>query len=154
VKTTVIRAGLSFCAALALAGCARREAAPSPAADPVLRVSQRNEPEDLDPATAGLPDDFFVIRALGEGLVVPTPEGQAPGAADRWDISADGLTYTFRLRAGARWSDGEPVTAEDFLESFKRVLTPSTAAPKAELFYPVANARVAFADQILPGLFR
>ena len=73
-------------AALALlAGCAK-PAAPAPAQPQVLRLSQRNEPADLDPATASLPDELFVIRALGEGLVAPSPDNAPPrpAAAASW----------------------------------------------------------------------
>lgn len=130
-------AGLALAAGLA--GCAPR--APEPAAA-TLRIAQRNEPGDLDPARASLPDDFFVIRALGEGLVTPDPAGgpPRPAAAARWDVSADGLVYTFHLRPGARWSNGDPVTAQDFVASYRRVLDPATAAPKAGLFDPVRGA--------------
>ncbi|HWA10122.1 MAG TPA: peptide ABC transporter substrate-binding protein [Opitutaceae bacterium] len=135
--------------AAAGAGCARREAAPS---GQVLRISQRNEPGDLDPATASLPDEFFIIRAVGEGLVRPSSLGligaQEPGAAARWENSPDGLTYTFHLRPEARWSNGEPVVAADFVDSYRRVLTPATAAPKAPLFFAVRNARAFFEGRI------
>jgi oligopeptide transport system substrate-binding protein len=125
-----------------LAGCAR----PHPLQDTnvrVLRISQRNEPADLDPATASLPDELFVIRALSEGLVAPTPRQgpPAPAAAASWERSADGLTYTFHLRPDGRWSNGEPVTTADFVDSYRRVLTPATAAPKAPLLFMVRNAR-------------
>jgi oligopeptide transport system substrate-binding protein len=132
-----------FVVALALAGCARHEAAHPPAGKQVLRISQRNEPADLDPAIASLPDEFFIIRALSEGLVVPAPDGETmlPAAASRWDVSDDHLVYTFHLRPDERWSNQEPVTAGDFLESFRRALSPGTAAPKAALFFPVKNAR-------------
>lgn len=109
----------------------------------ILRVSQRNEPADLDPATASLPDEFFIIRALGEGLLRPDPTGGAPlpAAAERWEVSPDGLMYTFHLRPGALWSNREPVTAADFIASYRHLLTPATAAPKAALFFMVKNAR-------------
>lgn len=126
------------------AACGKREATPAGGrAAPVLRVSQRNEPADLDPATATLPDEFFVLGALSEGLLVPDPTGGTPlpGAAERYEISADGLTYTFHLRADAAWSDGTPVTADDFVASYRRLLSPTTAAPKASLFFAVKNAR-------------
>ena len=134
---------LPLVAVLALAGCARREPTPPPAGQQVLRISQRNEPGDLDPAIASLPDEFFIIRALSEGLVVPGPDGGAvlEAAAERWEVTPDHLSYTFRLRPDERWSNGEPLTAEDFLESFRRVLSPGTAATKASLFLPVKNAR-------------
>ncbi|HVU33017.1 MAG TPA: peptide ABC transporter substrate-binding protein [Opitutaceae bacterium] len=121
-----------------VSGCARR----TPPQAQVVRISQRNEPADLDPATAALPDEFFIIRALGEGLLVPNPAGgpPLPGAAARYDVSSDGLRYTFHLRPDLRWSNGERVTASDFLTSWQRVLDPATAAPKADLFRSVKNA--------------
>lgn len=137
---------LACVAAAVFAACSRSPDGPRA----TLRISQRNEPSDLDPATASLPDEFFVIRALGEGLLVPDPAGGAPlpGAAERFDVSADGLVYTFHLRPPAEWSNGEPVTAADFVAAYRRVLTPATAAPKAELFFAVKNAR-AFATGAL-----
>ncbi len=130
---------LGLALAAALAGCAPR---PPEAAPATLRIAQRNEPGDLDPARATLPDDFFIIRALGEGLVTPDPAGgePQPAAAERWEVSPDGLVYTFHLRSGARWSNGEPVTAQDFVDSYRRALDPATAAPKAGLFDLVRGA--------------
>ena len=147
MSSALLRA-VCLCALLAVTSCARREGAPATASASILRLSQRNEPADLDPATAALPDDFFIIRALSEGLVVPTPSGPQPGAAARWEVSADGLVYTFHLRPDAQWSNGEPASADDFLVAFHRVLAPSTAAPKADLFYPVKNARAYIAGAI------
>src|SRR3954467_6485646 len=119
-------------------GCSKN-AGPGPAG--ILRISQRNESADLDPATATLPDEFFVIRALSEGLLTPDPAGSLPHAAmaERFSVSPDGLTYTFQLRANATWTNGEPVTATDFIDSYRRILTPATAAPKADLFFAVKN---------------
>lgn len=137
-----------------LGACAKRDAPVAPATPSipqVLRLSQRNEPADLDPARATLPDEFFIIRALSEGLLIPGATGKEPraGAAERHDISADGLTYTFHLRAGAQWSNGEPVTADDFVASYRRILTPATAAPKADLFFAVKNARAFQGGQLI-----
>lgn len=108
-----------------------------------LRVSQRNEPSDLDPALATLPDEYMVIRALAEGLLRPAPGGgePVPAAASSYAVSPDGLTYTFTLRGDGRWSNGDPVTAGDFVSSYRRLLTPLTAAPKANLFHAVKGAR-------------
>lgn len=127
-------------AAVLVAAC-HREAPPLPSGA-VLRVSQRNEPADLDPATASLPDEFFIIRALGEGLVLPAMPGQSgptPGAAAAWEVSPDRLTWTFHLRPDLAWSNNEPLTAQDFVDSFHRVLAPATPAPRAELFAPAAS---------------
>ncbi len=116
---------------------------PTTSAAQILRISQRNEPSDLDPATATLPDEFFILRALSEGLLIPDPAGGAPlpAAAANYDVSADGLIYTFHLRPEATWSDGSRVTAADFLSTYRRILAPGTAAPKAHLFDAVKNAR-------------
>jgi oligopeptide transport system substrate-binding protein len=137
-----------FCLFVAiLSSCTKH---PGAAADHVLRISQRSEPADLDPATASLPDEFFIIRALGEGLFVPSSDNGAPrpGLAASCDVSPDGLAYTFHLRENLRWSSGEPLTADDLVASFRRTLTPATAAPKAHLFFAVKNAR-AFATGAL-----
>lgn len=122
------------------AGCAKRE----PAADSphILRISQRNEPATLDPQLATLPDEFFIIRAFSEGLLVPNPDGGAPlpGAAERYEVSPDGLTFTFHLRPDSKWSNGDPVTAQDFVRLIERALAPATAAPKAALFFSIRGA--------------
>ena len=122
-------------------GCKRTDS--SAPAQQVLRISQRNEPADLDPAKASLPDELFILRALSEGLVAPSPNQAPPqpAAAESWEISPDQCTYTFHLRRDGRWSNGEPVTSADFLASYRRVLTPATAAPKAPLLFMVRNAR-------------
>lgn len=144
-----------FCAFLCLfvatySGCTRHDPIPGAAAPQILRISQRNEPADLDPAAASLPDELFIIRALSEGLVAPAPHNAPPqpAAAESWEISADQCSYTFHLRRDAHWSNGEPVTAADFIASFRRVLTPATAAPKAPLFFMVKNARAFATGQL------
>jgi len=122
------------------AGCGRPAA---PAAESVLRVSQRNEPASLDPATTTLSDEFGLLRALLEGLLVPGAAGEPPrpGAATRFEVSPDGRTYVFHLRPEGRWSDGAPVTAADFVAAYERALRPATASPKAAAFHAVVGAR-------------
>lgn len=124
-----------------LSSCAKREAGAPPAQ--VLRIAQRNEPATLDPQLATLPDEYFTARALFEGLTTPNPDGGAPlpGVAERWESTPDGLAWTFHLRANARWSNGDPVTAQDFVWSFRRILTPALGAAKTPLFSVVRNAR-------------
>ncbi|MBE3069592.1 MAG: peptide ABC transporter substrate-binding protein, partial [Planctomycetes bacterium] len=97
----------------------------------------------LDPAKMTALADSRVAAALFEGLTVLDPRDLRPraGVAERWDVSADGLTYTFHLRPDARWSDGRPVTAEDFDWSWRRVLDPKTAAEYAYMLYPIRGAK-------------
>ncbi|HEY4248928.1 MAG TPA: peptide ABC transporter substrate-binding protein [Lacunisphaera sp.] len=127
-------------------GCAKR---PPTSGGQVLRISQRNEPATLDPHLATLPDEFFIIRALSEGLLSPSPDGGAPhpAGAESWSVSPEGLVYTFHLRRDARWSNGDPVTAADFVYSIHRVLSPALGAPKAPLFYPLKNARAFYSGR-------
>ena len=122
-----------------LSSCSKHEAAPGAQ---ILRVAQRNEPATLDPQLATLPDEFFVIRALGEGLVTPSPVGGTPipAVASRWEATDHWQTWTFHLSGSAFWSNGDVVTAQDFVYSIRRALTPATAAPKASLFFPIRNA--------------
>lgn len=141
---------LATAALLALAsGCAKKEAqatasAPAEASAPdakIIRVGNGTEPEDLDPHVVTGVQEHKIITALLEGLVTYSPEGGiAPGVAEHWDISDDGLVYTFHLRDNARWSNGEPVTSQDFISSFKRILTPSLGAEYAYKLFHLVGA--------------
>lgn len=114
----------------------------TPPAENVFRFNNGAEPETVDPALAVGQPDGRVCRILFEGLAVPDPVTLAPlpGQAERWELSRDGLTYTFHLRPGLTWSDGRPLTARDFVWSWLRVLRPETASRYAALLYPIANA--------------
>ena len=126
-----------------LAGCARRqsEVAQDHAAG-VLHCSIGSEPTDLDPHIVTSLAEARVLPALFDPLVGfdPATLAPAPALAERWDIAPDGLTYTFHLRA-ARWSNGEPITAQDCIDSWRRILTPSLGADYAYLFYIIRGAQ-------------
>jgi oligopeptide transport system substrate-binding protein len=107
-----------------------------------LRIANGTEVQSLDPQlTTGEPE-ARVQEALFEGLTRfdPTTFRPAPGVAESWDISDDGTLYTFHLRKNARWSDGRPVTAHDFVYSWKRVLAPETGAEVAYMLFPIRLA--------------
>jgi oligopeptide transport system substrate-binding protein len=88
-----------------------------------------------------------VLRDIGEGLVAYSPSGElVAAAAESWEISADGLTYTFHIRPEARWSNGDPVTAADFVFGLQRLVDPQTAA-----FYAAELANVVNAAAIVAG---
>ena len=101
-----------------------------------------NEVTSLDPTTVSGQSEGRVVSALFEGLTVKDPETLAPlpGVAEAWDVSPAGLLYTFHLRP-ARWSNGDELTAEDFVWSWRRLLEPETAAPSARLLWGVRGAR-------------
>ena len=107
----------------------------------ILHYGNGAEPQDLDPhTTTGVPEHRLHLTFF-EGLVSEDPQQNIiPGMAEKWEISSDGLVYTFHLRADAKWSNGEPLTAEDFLGSFKRILTPELGAEYAYMLWLAAGA--------------
>ncbi len=104
------------------------------------------EPETLDPSLITGQPEGRLVNALFEGLTSFTAEGKTqPGMAESWTVSEDGKTYTFKMREDVQWSDGRKLTAHDFVKSWRRTLTPETAAIyNYQLFY-VKNAQ-AFAE--------
>jgi oligopeptide transport system substrate-binding protein len=120
---------------LTLAGCGR----PEPPAS--LVTVNGPDPETLDPALASGIEDLRVISGLFEGLARNDPVTAAPipGLAERWDISPDGCVYTFHLRDKLFWTAGKPITAQDVVYSWRRVLDPQTASEYAGQLYYVKN---------------
>lgn len=99
------------------------------------------EPKTIDPALNSTVDANIYIQHVFEGLATRDKDNKiVPGVAERWDISEDGLTYTFHIRDNAKWSDGEKITAEDFVYAWQRVVDPVTASEYAYQFEPVLNA--------------
>jgi oligopeptide transport system substrate-binding protein len=100
------------------------------------------EPESIDPAVVTGQLEGRICYALFEGLLHFDRYGKPQrGIAESWDLSSDGKIYTFHLRANAKWSNGDPVTANDFVQSWKRVLLPETASEYAYLLYHINNAQ-------------
>lgn len=101
--------------------------------DNILERSMPADPESLDPHKARSIQAADVLRDIGEGLVSYTATGElTPGVAERWEMSDDGLTYTFSLRDNAKWSNGDTVIADHFVAGFERLADPKTAAFYAE----------------------
>ncbi len=125
-----------FFAALALAAC-------GPVKDRAdLVFINGAEPESFDPALVTDQVGMRISSALFEGLCRIDQAGRPePGMAERWELSEDKKTYTFHLRRGALWSNGDPVTAHDFVRSWRRVLDPVTGADYASQLFVIANAR-------------
>ncbi|RTR03364.1 peptide ABC transporter substrate-binding protein [Halomonas nitroreducens] len=92
-----------------------------------------------------------ILMDVYEGLVKKGPDGEIlPGMATSWEVSEDGLTYTFHLREDAAWSDGEPVTAEDFVFGWRHLLDPANASKYAYMLYPVVGAEAVNTGQQPP----
>jgi oligopeptide transport system substrate-binding protein len=110
-------------------------------AEMVLHRGTGGEPSTLDPHHATGTWENDIIGDLFLGLMTEDAAGNPIlGAAESWSVSADGTVYTFVLRQDGRWSDGVPVTSEDFVFAMRRILAPETAAAYASILYPIKNA--------------
>lgn len=108
----------------------------------ILHYANGSEPQGLDPhVVTGVPESHL-IRALFEGLAVKNPYTlePEPGVAESWDISEDGKTITFHINPRAKWSNGDPMTAHDYVWSWDRALNPVMGNLYAYMLYPVVNA--------------
>ena len=116
---------------------------PTPRTTQTINIGNGDELKDLDPhLVTGVPE-FHVLMNIFEGLVSKAPRTlqPVPGVAESWTISPDGKTYTFKLRPDAKWSNGDPVTADDFVYSWTRLLTPATAAEYAYQAFYIKNGK-------------
>lgn len=126
-----------------LCGCGRRETRVAAGnRDQILHINNGTEPQNLDPhVVTGVPE-HHIIMALLEGLVSEDPRGitPQPGTAESWELSEDQTVYTFHLRKNARWSNGDPVTAQDFVRSYHRALAPTLASEYAYMLFVMKGA--------------
>ena len=131
-------------AAFCLPGCKRGETnvAEGNRAQ-ILHIGNGAEPTDLDPQIVTGTKEFAIVESLFEGLVGSDPVDlrPIPGAAKSWEISPDGRVYTFHLQPGAKWSNGDPLTAGDFVWSSKRMLSPELGAEFSFYLWVIKNAR-------------
>ncbi|MBB3773702.1 oligopeptide transport system substrate-binding protein [Angulomicrobium tetraedrale] len=110
------------------------------AADMVYNRGNSADPESLDPHKTSTVYEAHILRDLFEGLVMQDATANLiPGAAASWTVSPDGTVYTFKLRPDATWSNGEPLTAEDFVYSLRRLEDPATGAEYASMLYVIKN---------------
>ena len=106
-----------------------------------LNLGNGSEPGSLDPHKASGDWENRIVGELFEGLMAEDAHADAiAGQAESWTISPDGLVYTFKIRADANWSDGQPVVAQNWVDAFTRLFDPKTAADYAYLQYPIKNS--------------
>ncbi|MDO4436302.1 MAG: peptide ABC transporter substrate-binding protein [Cardiobacteriaceae bacterium] len=116
-------------------------------AEVVFNRDNGAEPKSIDPQIASESSGAAILYDTFEGLTKTDISGKiVPGVAEKWDISEDGLTYTFHLRKDAKWSDGRPVTAYDFVYGWQRAVNPETGSEYAFILSGVENA-----DEIASG---
>lgn len=137
---SLLSAFLVFTAALLVVGFTLSSSA-GKRAD--FRFTNSTEPKTLDPQLATGEPELRLLTALFEGLARLDSKSlePVPGMAESWDISADGRTYTFHLRPNARWSDGHPLTAQDFCYSWRRLQEPSLGSEYAYIMHMVRYAQ-------------
>jgi oligopeptide transport system substrate-binding protein len=129
--------------AVILVGCGKREgAATEGVRTRTLLVGNAAEPADLDPHLASVLNDQILVNTLFEGLTVLDERSTRPlpAAAEAWTVSPDGLVWTFRLRDGLQWSNGDALKADDFIQSWRRILNPDFAAENAWYLFALKNA--------------
>lgn len=138
-----------FSVVVLLSGCAERL---PPQANQIISYQLTQEPVTLDPQVASDSSSIVVVEALFEGLVRLDESGTPyPGVAKSWTANADSTQFTFSLREDAVWSNGEPVTAHDFVFAFQRALSPSTNSVHASSMYGIKNARLVHAGSLSAG---
>jgi oligopeptide transport system substrate-binding protein len=116
----------------------------------VLHRGNGAEPQSLDPhKSEGVPESNLQ-RDLYEGLANDSPDGIVPGAARSWELSEDGLTYIFHMREEGRWSNGDPVTAHDFVYGLRRSVDPATLSNYSIMLRPILNAEQVIAGELPP----
>jgi oligopeptide transport system substrate-binding protein len=147
MRSLMLLVAVVAASALAVAGCGgggdggatEQDGDAQPAAEQVLRMNLGAEPPSLDPLLATDNISSFVLQQIMDPLVRLDEEGQPEAAlAESWDV--EGTTVTFHLRDDGSWSNGDPVTAEDFVYSWKRLLDPKAAAEYAYQFYGIVGA--------------
>jgi oligopeptide transport system substrate-binding protein len=141
-----VRAACALLAALVLGGCMSAGAyfggttAPD---EQTLVIGNESEPRSVDPhKTAGVPEANIMLN-IYDCLTTYDPETALPipNLATSWEQNADASVWTFHLRANATWTDGKPITAEDFVYSWRRIANPATASPYANLLYYIKNGQ-------------
>ena len=146
LRTVVV----GLCVILATFACGGNSntssAQPAPADQQMLRINDITDPNSLDPTQQTYTYEAAVGRLVFQPLVQPNPglTDVQPAAAQSYDVSSDGLTYTFHLRSDAKWSDGKPVVAADWVYGWKHFLNPALAAGYVDPFF---DGTIAGADK-------
>ncbi|MEM6666118.1 MAG: peptide ABC transporter substrate-binding protein [Pseudomonadota bacterium] len=121
-------------------------------AEVVYHRGNTGDPETLDHHKTSTTYESNILRDLYEGLVIYDAAAQVvPGVATEWSVSDDGTVFTFTLREDAKWSNGDQVTAGDFVFAFQRIMTPETGAKYANILFPIMNAEAINKGEMEPS---
>lgn len=148
VKSKLLLIVLSISFLFSLSGCSNSD---DKKGDNDLNVHIGGNIKTIDPSMCQDSDGMTFITQCFEGLMIPNENGEiVPGQAKSYHVSADGLTYTFSLRNDIKWSDGKPVTAHDFVYSWRRLVNPETASGYNYMIEMVKNANEIMAGEMKP----
>jgi len=142
-------------AAILTTGCGKRATAVDLGnREQIIHIGNLSEPTDLDPQIISSHQDFGIVMALFEGLAQYDPKTSepVPAAAERWETSTDGLTWTFHLRPAAKWSNGAPLTAHDFVYAYRRMLRPALGAEYANMLFVLKNGEALYTGKLMDAI--
>ena len=134
---------LTIVACAIVMGCSSENDVDRATEERILVMGNGGEPKALDPQLVSAVGDSNIMRALFEGLIAYHPSDDsesAPGVAKTWESNEDFTEWTFHLRDDAKWSNGDPVTAHDFVYSYNRILSPALASPYSSMLFFLENA--------------
>lgn len=137
--------------ALGLAGCGKRGTLVEAGnRTQTIHIGNLAEPVDLDPHVVNVQQDFNIVDSIFEGLVEYDPKTcePIPSGAEKWETSADNLTWTFHLRKNAKWTNGDPVTANDYVYAYRRILSPALGAEYAQMVSILKNGEAFLSGKI------
>src|SRR6187402_3639794 len=108
----------------------------------ILLIANGDDPADVDPHTTTGTPEHHIQNSIFEGLVTQELETLEikPAIADKWSVSEDGKTYHFHIRDTARWSNGDRIVAQDFIDTYHRALMPALANQWASYIFVIENA--------------
>src|SRR6185369_6337931 len=130
---------LLLAVALCLGACGSTGA---PSRHEIVDSRDTYDPRSLDPALSTDVPTGRAVAYVFDGLTRFTPDARVePGLAERWEVTPDGLTYTFHLRRHVRFHDGTPFGARDVVHSWERALDPTSKSSASEFLYPIKGAR-------------
>jgi oligopeptide transport system substrate-binding protein len=134
-----------------LAGCSKRETKVQEGnRTQILQLGNLTEPNDLDPAYPDSQQTFNIVMALMEGLLQYDPKTclPIPATAESWETSPDSLTWTFHLRPSAKWSNGDALTARDFVYAYQRMLSPGLGAEYSAMLFALKNGEAYYSGKL------
>ncbi len=148
MKRAVRALALALALLLTICGCGKTKLPQD-----TLRYDLRSSPNSLDPQYAVSDEAIEVVKNAFEGLTAISKTGEVvPACAESWSVSPDKLSYTFVLREGLKWANGDDLTAHDFAFALKRLFNPAAISPAAADYIMIKNAEKIINGEFMPEM--